>query len=161
MTYAKRYRFLLGLLIVLSLVCIAGIVFFFTRMYQRDMKSLTDFMASYRAYDRAVVAASALVFDANGKSASAADAEEHQADEALSGLRTKSSVRISSLIKNEQEAMRVMQEIADLSEKEMRTLRAYRQATGQDAQRTRLAQTFHDLTKERQAAFAHFQELGR
>jgi len=57
--------------------------------------------------------------------------------------------------------MCVMQSIADLSEKEMSTLKAYRQATGQDANRIRLAQTFHDLTKERQAAFAHFPELSR
>ena len=158
---AKNHNLLLGLLIVLVIVCITGIVYFFARMYQRDMQSLTDFMASYQAYDLAIAAASAPVFDANGKGSSAAGTEERQADVALSDLKTKSSVRISSLIKNEKEAMRVMQSIADLSEKEMSTLKAYRQATSQDANRIRLAQTFQDLTKERQSAFAHFPELSR
>jgi hypothetical protein len=158
---AKKHNLLLGLFIVGSIVCILGFVFFFARMVQRDMRSLTDFMASYQAYDLAMASASAPVFDSNGKSSSAAGIEERQADVALSDLRTKSSVRISSLIKNEKEAMRVMQEIADLSEKEMSTLKAYRQAAGQDANRINLAKTFHGLTKERQAAFAHFQELGR
>lgn len=157
----KSRSLLLGLLLVLSLVCIAGVVFLFARMYQRDMQSLTDFIASYQAYDLAIAAASAPVFDANGKGPSEAGAEERQADMDLSDMKAKSSVRISSLIKNEKEAMRVMQEIADLSDKEMSTLKAYRQANAQDANRISLAQTFQDLTKERQAAFAHFEELGR
>jgi hypothetical protein len=159
--FSKKHRLLLGLFIVLPLACVTGIVFFFARMYQHDMQSLTDFMASYQAYDSAVAAASAPVFDANGNSSSAAGTEERQADVALSDLKTKAAVPISSLIKNEKEAMRVMQEIADLSEKEMSTLKAYRQAAGQDSNQSSLAQTLLDLTKERQAAFAHFQELGR
>lgn len=158
---AKKHNLLPGFFIILSIACITGIVFFFASMYQRDMRSLTDFMTSYQAYDFAIAAASAPVFEANGKSPSAAGPEERQADAALSDLKTKSSARISSLIKNEKEAMRVMQEIADLSDEELRTLKAYRQASGQDANRIRLAQSFHELTKERQAAFADFQGLGR
>ena len=158
---ANKQSLLLSLLIALSLVCIAGVVFFFARMYQRDMQVLTDFMASYQAFDQAITAASAPVFTANGKSTSAASEEELRADTALSELKTKSSVQISSLIKNEKEAMHTMQEISDLSDKEMSTLKAYRKATGQNANRDGLEQTFHELTKERQAVFAHFQELGR
>lgn len=145
---ANKRSLLIGLVIVLPIICIAGIVFFFARMYQRDMQSLADFMASYQAYDVAVKAASS-------------GTDGRLADMALSDLKAKSSLRISSLIKNEKEAMRVMREIADLSEKEISALEAYRQATGLDAARSRLAQTFQGLTKERQDAFAHFQDLGR
>ncbi len=158
---AKKVSLLLGLLIGLSLVCIAGAIFFFARMYQRDMRSLADFMASYQAYDQAAAAASASVCTANGSSPSAAGADERQADAALSSLKTTSSVQISSLIKNDSEAMRTMQAIADLSSKEMSTLKAYQQAAGQDANQVALAQAFHDFMKERQAAFAHLQGLGR
>jgi hypothetical protein len=158
---AKKHSLPIALFIVLSLICIAGIVFFFARMYQRDMHSLTDFIASYQAYDLAMAAASAPVFGADGKSASATGAEERQADVALSDLKARSSVQISSLIKNEKEAMRVMREIADLSEKEMSTMKAYQQVTDQDAKRISLAQSFHDLTKQRKTAFTHFQDLGR
>lgn len=157
---AKKYRLLLGSLITLSVVCIAGVVFFFARMYQRDMKTLTDFMASYQAYDQAVASASASVFNANGTSTSEG-AEERRADAALSNLKTVSSLRISSLIKNEKEAMRAMQEIADLSDQEMSIIKAYRQAARQDANRDNLALAFRGLVKERQATFAYFQELGR
>jgi hypothetical protein len=158
---AKVQSLLLGLLLGLSLACIAGIIFFFVRMYQRDMQALTDFIASYQLYDQAVKAASEAVFATNGISTSATGEEERQADAAMSDLKTKSSVQISSLIKNEKEAMRTMREIADLSDKEMSTLKAFQQTVGQDADRDVLVQAFHDLTKERQAAFAHFQELGR
>jgi len=152
---------LLGLLLALLLACVAGIIVFFVHMYQRDMRALTDFMSSYQFYDQTVKAASETVFTTNGISTPAAGEEERQADTALSNLKTKTSVQISSLIKNENEAMRTMREIADLSDKEMSTLKAYQQTAGQDADRDALAQVFHDLTKERQAAFAHFQELGR
>ncbi len=158
---ASKHGLLIGLLIALSLVCISGIVFFFARMYQHDMQALTDFMASYQAYDQTIAAASAPVFAANGNSTSAESEEELRAHAALSTLKTKSLVQISSLIKNEKEAMLTMQEIADLSDKEMSTLKAYRMATGQEANRDSLEQTFHNLTKERQAAYAHFRELGR
>jgi hypothetical protein len=157
----NKLSLLLGLLIALPLVCIAGIVFFFARMYQRDMQALTDFMASYQAYDQAITEASAPIFAANGKNTSVASEEELRVDAMLSDLKTKSSVQISSLIKNEKEAMRTMQEIANLSDKEMSTLKAYRMDAGQDVNQKDLEQTFHDLTKERQTAFAHFQELGR
>jgi hypothetical protein len=157
----KKRSWLFILLLALPLVCIAGIVFFFARMYQRDMQALTDFMTSYQAYDQAVEAASATVFAASGQNPSEAGAGELQADAALSDLKTRSSARISSLIKNEGEAMRVMQEIADLCDQEMSAFKAYRQASGQDANRDDLAQAFHDLTKQRQSAFAQFQELGR
>jgi hypothetical protein len=160
-TSTKEHGLLLGLLLALSLACIASIIFFFVHMYQRDMQALTDFMASYQFYDQAVKAASETVFATTGKSTPAAGEEELQADAALSDLKTKASVQISSLIKNEKEVMHTMREIADLSDKEMSTLKAYRQAAGQDANRDAMAQAFHDLTNERQAAFAHFQELGR
>ena len=123
--------------------------------------SLTDFMSSYQFYDQAVKAASETVFATNGISTPAAGEVERQADTALSNLQTKSSVQISSLIKNENEAMRTMREIADLSDKEMSTLKAYQQTAVQDVDRDALAQAFYDLAKQRQAAFAHFQELGR
>jgi hypothetical protein len=157
----KVRSMLLGILLALLLACIAGIILFFVHMYQRDMQALTDFMSSYQFYDQAVKAVSETVFATNGISTPAAGEEERQADTALSNLKTKSSVQISSLIKNENEAMRTMREIADLSDNEMSTLKAYQQTAGQDADRDALAQAFHDLTKERQAAFAHFQELGR
>jgi len=158
---AKAQSLLLGLLLALSLACIAGTIFFFVRMYQRDMQALTGFMASYQVYDQAMTAASEPVFTTEGKSQPAAAEAERQADAALSDLKNKSSVRISSLIKNEDEAMRLMREIAALSGQEMSTFKAYQETASQDANRDAIAQAFHNLTMERQAAFAHFQELGR
>jgi len=160
-TFTKKQSLLPGILLVLSLACIAGIIFFFVHMYQRDMQALSDFMAAYQVYDQAVNAASETVFSTNGKSTPTAGEEERQADAALADLITKSTVRISSLIKHEKEAMGTMREIAELSDKEMSTLKAYRQDVGEDVNRDALSQAFRDLTKERQAAFTHFQELGR
>jgi myosin heavy subunit len=158
---SKKFSVLPGLLLVVVFACIAGIVLFFARMYQRDMQTLTNFIDSYQAYDQAAAAASAAVFTAVEGSTSTAGAEEQRAEVALSNLKTVSSAQVSSLIKNEKDAMRMMREIADFSEQEMSTLKAYRQATGPDANREDLMKTFQNLTEERQAAFAHFRELGR
>jgi hypothetical protein len=160
-TSAKKKVLLLGFLLTLSLACTAGMIFFFVHLYQRDMQALTDFMASYQIYDQAMKAVSETVFATNGGSTPTSIEEERQADAALANLKTSSSIRISSLIKNEKDVMRVMQEIADLSDKEMSTLKAYQQAAGQAANPGILAQAFHDLAKVREAAFAHLQELGR
>ena len=161
MSSAKEKSLLLGLLLTLALACVVGIIFFFVHIYQRDMQALTDFMTSYQVYDQAVTAASESAFATNGKSTPATSEQENQAIVALSDLKTKSVVQISSLIKNEKEAMRMMREIADLSDKEMGTLNAYLQTSEQDPNRDALAQSFHELTKERQATFTNFQELGR
>jgi hypothetical protein len=160
-SHIKKYGLLLGLPLVLVLACLALVIFFFARMYQHDMKSLTDFVASYQAYDKAAAAASASILAENRESSSLTDAERRQLEAALSDLKTKSSAQISSLIKNEDEAMRAMQEIANLSDKEVSTLKAYLDAAGQDANRDGLEQAFHDLAEERQEVFTHFQKLGQ
>jgi hypothetical protein len=161
MSSFKKKSLQLGFILALALACMVGIIFFLVHLYQRDMQALTDFMTSYQVYDQAVAAASESAYAANGKSTPVTNEQKYQASVALSDLKTKSSVTISSLIKNEKEAMRIMREIADVSDKEMATLNAYLQTADQDPNRDALVNTFHDLTKERQTAFANFQELGR
>jgi LAS superfamily LD-carboxypeptidase LdcB len=157
----NKHRFLTGLLIALPLVLIVGFGFFIVSMYQRDMRALTDFVASYQAYDRAIATASTPIFSGDEKNPSTASAEEQQAEAALAILKDKSTARISSLTKNESEAMRTMQAIAQFAGKEMSTLEAYRQALAHNANGDALAQSFQQLTKERQSAFAYFQGLGQ
>lgn len=149
-------RVLPFLIVGLLLACAAAIVFFFASLFQRDMRVLNGFVDSYESYDQAMTAA----FDANGQNLPAPGTEA-QAQAALNDLQARASGSISSLVKNEKEAMRLMQQIAALAERELQALRAYRQAASPDASRTLLAQTLQDLIEERRAAFAHFRELGK
>ncbi len=77
-------------LVVLGLAGAAGIFFLFARMYQNDMRALTEFVASYEAYDQAIM---------NLKGSPASIESGQMADQALAGLNAKSTIRISSLIK--------------------------------------------------------------
>lgn len=160
-SFTRRRTWRIVLLIFLPLICIAGIVFSFARLYQRDMQALAGFMAAYQVYGQSVAVLSASVSSASGSDTPTLDAEELRADAALAELKTRPSIQISSLIKNEKEAMCTMQEIAELSAREMNSFKAFRQSAGQGANRDNLAQAFHDLTRERQSAFPYFQELGR
>jgi hypothetical protein len=102
-------------LLIIALILLAGIFFFFYRLYQNDVKALTNFLAAYQKFDQAVSNYSTAVFASNQDGASAADALEQKTDEALAELNTRASVRISSLIKNDGELMRAALEIEELS----------------------------------------------
>ena len=137
----KKYRWTAALAVVLTV----GVVFFFYRMYEHDMKTLTDFSVSYAQFDKAVSGSSL-----------------PEADEAFVELNRSASVRISSLTKHDREAMDTMHEIADISEKELGTLHVYKKALEykQTADASDLAKELRNLHDQRATAYAHFQELG-
>ena len=41
-------------LFALALITIAGVFLFFYRLYNKDVKGLTDFIASYKKFDKAI-----------------------------------------------------------------------------------------------------------
>jgi hypothetical protein len=148
----------IGLIVLLGI----GAFSFFYRLYQNDVNTLTEFVAAYQNYDRAVSEFSTTVLAANPDSAPMAGGFDMYADQALAVLFMKGSVRISSAIKNEKEVMRTMLLVVIVSEKELAALRAYQSAkVDQSADLIGLAKTYHDLTNQRQAAFAYFRELGK
>ena len=57
----KNVRFYL-VLFILVLAVIIGVFFFFYRMYQKDVKALSDFSASYEKFDKAILDFSRSVF---------------------------------------------------------------------------------------------------
>ena len=148
----KKYKALL----ILVPVVIVG--FFF---YHNDVKALEKFVASYEKFDKAISDFSKPVFVSNVEGAPATDDLERKADEALAELNTKTSVRISSLIKNDAELMNTELEIADFSGKELDNLKAYKRAVAdKNVDLGRLAKEFGDLANKRQTAYARFRELG-
>ena len=146
MEIIKKY----GWLPVVGLVVLTGVFFFFYRMYNNDVKALTDFSNSYEKFDEAISAFSA----------SSTNNLERKVYDTLVELATKSTFRISSLIKNDGEIMSAEIEIAILSRKEFSALGLYQGAIqSKSADLGRLAKEYNDLTSKRKAAYARFREL--
>lgn len=153
MTIAKPHKWLLIFILV-----VAAVVFlFFFRMYHDDIKALKGFMASYEHFDKAISSYT----DRGGTDALG------KAGEAVIELQAGAPLRLSSLIKNDAELMVQAREVADLSRRELDSLRAYdavpkrqKPDPNEAAKEDKLHgeyRTFHD---KRTAAFARFQELG-
>jgi hypothetical protein len=156
MEMIKKYKALL----VIALIMAAGIFFFFYHFGHNDAKAIGDFSVAYEKFDKAISDFSSPVIASNLESAPATDDLERKADEALVELNTKASARISSLTKNDAELMNVTLEIADLSKKELDTLKAYKSALAdKNVDLNKLAKEFGDLTNKRQTAYALFREL--
>ena len=103
---------------VALILCIGGFSYW---MYQRDMHSLENFVAAYEEFDRT------------------------PSETTLLPLKATASARISSLIKNDRDAMDTMKKIADLATQELA-------ATGN---------TKESLTLERKSNYEHFRNLGK
>jgi hypothetical protein len=146
MKIIKKYRALL----IIALVVVAGIFFFFYRFYHNDVKALADFSVSYEKFDKAI----------SDFSINKTDDLESKAGDTLIKLNAKATFRLSSLIKNDAKLMDQALEVADLSGKELESLRAYKRAIqSKNADLDGLAKEYGDLTSKRKTAYARFQEL--
>lgn len=146
--------------LILPLIGFVVLVFFFYRMGHNDAKALADFPVAYEKFDQAISDFSKPLLASNLERAPATDNLERKADEALVELKTKASARISSLTKHDGELMSITHEIADLSGKELDTLKAYKRAVADsNAGQDQLAEELADLTSKRQADYARFREL--
>jgi myo-inositol-1-phosphate synthase len=146
MKIIKKYRALL----IIALVVVAGIFFFFYRFYHNDVKALADFSVSYEKFDKAI----------SDFSINKTDDLESKAGDTLIKLNVKATFRLSSLIKNDAKLMDQALEVADLSGKELESLRAYKRAIqSKNADLDGLAKEYGDLTSKRKTAYARFQEL--
>jgi hypothetical protein len=150
------------IVVVVAFIGITAIFFFFYHFGTNDSKALTDFSVAYQNYDRAVSDLSTALFTSSPGTTTSVDELEHNADQALAVLNLKSSVRISSLTKNDAEIMRLMPEIAGLTAKELIALREYSRAIDDPAaDPDKIAQQLDDLTTERKASYERFLQLGR
>jgi hypothetical protein len=138
-------------------VAAAAVFFIFFRMYQVDIKALRDFVASYESFDKA----SSYYTD----KARTKDALDY-AGEAGTELQVRASLRLSSLIRNDAELMVQAREIADVSRKELHSLRAYDALTknrnpnrDEVAKEEELGRAIGGLRGKRKAAYARFEEL--
>ena len=151
MTMAKLCKWPLILVLVLAAV----VFLFFFRMYHDDIKALKGFIAAYEKFDQAV----------SDLSASASNNADGKAGESLIGLNAKASLRLSSLIKNDAELMDEAREIADLSRRELDSLKAQdavlksRDPGLKVAKRSEPDKEVRVLREKRQAAYVRFQEL--
>jgi hypothetical protein len=151
---SKKINVILIVVVFIGLLGAAGVYLFFANLYQKDMRALTGFVNSYETYEKAVSSLK------NAPSTSIT--LQTGADQALADLQAKAAARISSLIKNEKEVMRTTQNIAELSAKELAALRAYQKAAeAQSSVPDQLANALNTLSTQRQAAYAHFRELGQ
>lgn len=141
---------LIWLPIVVLVVLASCCSFLFFRLYQRDVRALTGFTASYERYDKAIRDFS------NSKNGDL----ESKADGSLIELKTKAAFRISSLIKNDKRLMDQAPVVADLSGRELESLKVYKAAIQhKDADLDGLAKEYRDLTRRRKTAYARFREL--
>jgi hypothetical protein len=147
MKIIKKYRALL----IIALMVAAGISFLFYHFYHNDVKALEDFLVSYEKYDKAI----------SDFSINKTDELENKAGDTLIELNAKATFRLSSLIKNDAKLMDQALDVADLSGKELESLRAYKRAIqSKNADRDGLAKEYGDLTSKRRTAYARFRELG-
>jgi len=121
--------------LIVSILVVSAVVFlFFFRMYRDDIKAITDFMASYEQFDKAV-----FFYTGKGRLDGLG-----KANEALIELQARASLRLSSLIKNDGALMHRAREVADLCRRELEDF-------GMEGRRI--------LHEKRIAAYARFQEL--
>ena len=147
MDIIKQYQWLL----IVALVVLAGVFFFLNRLYRNDVQALTDFSAAYQKFDKTIA----------DFSVSSTDDLDSKTDEALVELTEKATVRLSSLIKNDAELMNQAREVADLSGRELASLKIYKGASrSKNADSDGLAKEYGDLTSKRKAAYARFRQLG-
>ncbi len=140
----RKYKALL----VLGLIVLAGIFFFFYRMYQGDMQKLEGFVTAYEKFDTAI---------SDFSISKTADSEK-KADDALAELTASSGFRVTSLIKNDSIIPSSTLEVADLSGKELESLKAYAIAIqNKSADVDTLAKEYGDLTANRKAAYDRFE----
>ena len=138
--------------LIVIMAALAGIFLFFYRFYHNDMMALKGFTAGYEAFDRAL----------SELSAGGTEDADRRAGEALAGLRARASLKLSSMIRNEREAMAQAAAIAELSERKLASLRAYQRAVrDQGADADGLSKEVGDLGRQRRAACARFRALGR
>ena len=155
MEIIKKYKVVL----VLALIVIVGVFSFFYRMHNNDVKALTEFLASYEKFDKAISDFFVPVFASNLDLNKTNDLES-KAGDALIELNTKAAARLSSLTKNDAALMSQMLEIADFSGKELDHLRAYKRAIQNiNADLDALAKEHGELTSKRKTAYARFQGL--
>ena len=147
-------------LFVIALILAAGIFFFIYHFYNNDVQALTGFSDAYGKFDQAISGYSKAIIASDPAGASATDDLERKTGEALTELNTKARARISSLIKNDAELMKLTLEIDDISGKELAALNAYKKAAGdKNTDLASLANELGDLTSQRQSDFARFKEL--
>jgi hypothetical protein len=136
--------------LIFVVLMLAGAIFVRDRFYQRGIRAVVAFSASYDRFDKAI----------SGLSSSMTDDSESQARSALAELRAKAAFRVSSLIKNDGELMNLAREVADLSARELASLGAYRKASRvKNAALDELATESGDLGGKRKEAFARFRGL--
>lgn len=153
-SFPKRTMIVPGIFLIVLLAGAAGIYFLVHRFYDRDIQALTDFMTAYTAYDQAMTAAT--------KSLQLSEDLKQTTAQAQADVQTRASIRISSFIKNEDEVMNTEQEIAELSTKEMDALLAYQESLARKSPDVELRKKeLEDITRQRQAAYSHFQDLGK
>jgi tRNA A37 N6-isopentenylltransferase MiaA len=146
MEIIKKYKAVL----ILVLVVIGSVFFFLYRMYHNDLKALTDFLASYEKFDKAI----------SDFSMGETNNLDSKAGDALIEINSKATHRLSSLIKNDAELMGRALEIADLSGKELESLRAHKRAVqSKNSNLDGLAKEYGDIASKRKAAYARFREL--
>jgi len=142
----KKYKWIP----IIVLVVLAGVFFFFYRFYHNDVKALADFSASYEKFDKII----------SDFSITRTGDLESKAGDALIELNTKATFRLSSLIKNDAELMDQAVEVADLSERELDSLRVYNGAIQRkNADLDGLAKEYGNLNSKRKAAYVRFQKL--
>jgi len=135
---------------IVVLAVLAGVFFFFYRFYHNDVKELTDFSASYEKFDKAI----------SDLSMSKTDGLERIAGDAFIELNIKATFRLSSLIKNDAKLMDQAREVANLSGRELESLRVYKGAIQRkNADLDGLAKEYVNLDGKRKAAYARYQEL--
>jgi len=146
--------------LVVAIALPAAVLFLFFRMYQKDVREIADFSASYEKFEKALSDFSRPYFASNNEGKPATDDFERKADEALSELYAKAAARLSSLIKNDAELMDTTLEIAELCRKELAALKATKRTVpGKDVKLDKLAEERVDWRNKRQTAYARFKEL--
>lgn len=142
----KKYKWIP----IIVLVVLVGVFFFFYRFYHNDVKALADFSVSYEKFDKTI----------SDFSITKTGDFESKAGDALIELNTKATFRLSSLIKNDAELMDQAVEVADLSGRELDSLRVYNGAIQRkNADLDGLAKEYDNLKSKRKAAYVRFQKL--
>lgn len=155
MEIIKKYK----VLFILVLVALIGFFFIF-RLHYHDVKTLEQFSAAYKNFDKAIADFSESVLASKFEGTLATDDLERKVDEACIELDTKASAKLSSLIKNDSELMSTTLKIADFSREELDALKAYKRAPADhNVNLDSLVKEFSDLKNKREAAYAHFKEL--
>ena len=155
MELIKKNKFLF-----VALLTIGTFFYFGVRSYLHDVQVLTEFSLYYKEFDDSINDLSKAILNPDSEGHIFSGSLLQKTNRSFSEIESRSSERISSLIKNDAEFMKLELEIITLSRKELMLVENYTNSkSSQTGNIDLMIKELRELQRKRKEAFVQFQHL--